>query len=410
MKVMPSAAVLSPPTGGVLIASSNTSWREQVLNSLPRSGGPVHQVWGGADALVKLETGNWQILFLDRRLPDLDAEELLEIIRRRFPGIEVVLLDSHASTPLAFSSSPASRTTLRGDTISSLALVPDKQAWNAPCAMNRARECEPLPGMVGSAPSMQQLYRLTRRVAGRRTTVLIVGATGTGKELVARALHQLSPRSARPFVTVNCAAIPESLLESELFGYTRGAFTGAVQSHVGRIQSAQGGTLFLDEIGELPLSLQAKMLRFLEQKEVQRLGSTTVDRVDVRILAATNADLELLVANGKFREDLLYRLSAFPLSIPPLCERVEDIVMLADYFLALEAAAESRIALQITAAAARRLQVHHWRGNVRELQHVLERASILAEGNDWIEPEHLFFASPYSRKVVTEHAFSRETV
>ena len=405
---MTTAAVLSPPIGGVLIASPNTFWREQVLNSLPQTRGPVHQAWGGADALVKLETGNWQILFLDRRLPDLDAEELLEIIRRRFPGIEVVVLDSDSGSPPLSLVSPARG---RGEPSMPAQSRPGTGIREMePTREEAAHEPESLPGMIGDAASMQQLYRLTRLVAGRQTTVLIVGATGTGKELVARALHQLSPRSARPFVVVNCAAIPETLLESELFGHTRGAFTGAVQSHGGRIQSAQGGTLFLDEIGELPLSLQAKLLRFLEQKEVQRLGSTTVDRVDVRILAATNAELESLVEEGKFRADLFYRLSAFPLAIPSLSERVEDIVTLAKHFLTLEAEATKRRSPQLTGDAAQLLQAHPWKGNVRELQHVMERAAIFAGENEWIGPEHLFLARAVPRRAAPEPAVLRGSV
>ena len=176
---------------------------------------------------------------------------------------------------------------------------------------------EPLPGMIGNSQAMQSIYRLARLVAPRTTTVLIVGQTGSGKELVARALHALSPRSMKPFVAVNCAAIPEALLESELFGHARGAFTGAVQAQVGRIPAAHGGTLFLDEVSELPLGMQAKLLRFLEQKEVQRLGTSDVTHVDVRVVAASNVDLAGRAGRGDFREDLFYRLAAFPLELPP---------------------------------------------------------------------------------------------
>jgi transcriptional regulator with GAF, ATPase, and Fis domain len=272
---------------------------------------------------------------------------------------------------------------------------------HAEAAMHRAGSLSPavpapgpLPGMIGSSEAMQPVYRLVRLVAPRTTTVLIAGDTGTGKELVARALHALSPRAAKPFVVVNCAAIPETLLESELFGHTRGAFTGAVQAQLGRIPAAHGGTLFLDEVSELPLGMQAKLLRFLEQKEIQRLGTCEVTRVDVRVLAASNVDLAARAARSEFRQDLFYRLSAFPIELPSLAARRADIVPLAEHFLACMAAAMEMRAPQLSAETIRVLERHPWGGNVRELQHVMERASILVEGGDILQPEHLFFAYP----------------
>lgn len=300
---MTTAPILSQSSdGGVLIASPSTFLRKQVLRSFDESGRVVHEASGGAEALVQLENGDWQVLFLDRRLPDLDAEELIDIIKRRFPGIEVVLLDSDSGQALPI---------YRESPTSDLGGAPQSDAvgagdWISERVQRPAElpEVEPLPGMIGSAGSMMHLYHMVRLIAPRTTTVLVLGATGTGKELVASALHKLSPRAARPFVIVNCAAIPEALLESELFGHVRGAFTGAVQSHLGRIQAASGGTLFLDEIGEMPAGLQAKLLRFLEQKEIQRLGSADSQRVDVRVVAATNQDLLEKVDQGSFREDL----------------------------------------------------------------------------------------------------------
>lgn len=249
----------------------------------------------------------------------------------------------------------------------------------------------PLPGMIGSSEAMRRIYRLAQLVAPRLTTVLIVGPTGTGKELVARALHALSPRATKPFVAVNCAAIPETLLESELFGHIRGAFTGAVQAQLGRVAAAHGGTLFLDEVGELPLGMQAKLLRFLEQKEVQRLGSSDLTRVDVRVIAASNVDVAERASRGEFREDLFYRLSAFPLELPPLSKRRADIVPLAEYFLACMATAANAPCPRLSAEAAVILESHSWKGNVRELQHVMERASILSENHDTVLGEHLYF-------------------
>jgi DNA-binding NtrC family response regulator len=378
--------------GGVLVASPSTFLRKQVLRSFDESGRVVHEASGGAEALVQLENGDWQVLFLDRRLPDLDAEELIDIIKRRFPGIEVVLLDSDSGQALPI---------YRESPTSDLGALPSDAVGAADWISERVQrppelpEVEPLPGMIGSAGSMMHLYHMVRLIAPRTTTVLVLGATGTGKELVASALHKLSPRAARPFVIVNCAAIPEALLESELFGHVRGAFTGAVQSHLGRIQAASGGTLFLDEIGEMPAGLQAKLLRFLEQKEIQRLGSADSQRVDVRVVAATNQDLLEKVDQGGFREDLYYRLSAFPIELPPLAERVSDVLPLAEHFLARALPQAKNLRIRISREAARVLENHSWPGNVRELQHVIERAAILSEGESMIGPEHMHF--PFRR-------------
>lgn len=367
--------------GGALIASPNNVLRQRILESLDGRRRSVQHVTGGAEALLKLEEGDWQVLFLDRRIPDLDCEELVATIQRRFPEIQMVLLDSHAPLPAAHGDHSPDRAEL---------WEPEPREHDED---KNEEECryQPLPGMIGTSEAMQRLYRLAQLVAPRTTTVLIVGPTGSGKELVARALHRLSPRASKPFVAVNCAAIPEALLESELFGHARGAFTGAVQAQAGRIPAAHGGTIFLDEISELPLGMQAKLLRFLEQKEVQRLGTAELTRVDVRVLAASNVDLAGRAGRGEFREDLFYRLSAFPLQLPPLTERRTDIVPLAEHFLACMAAAMSVPAARLSAEAARILETHPWKGNVRELQHVMERASILVEDGNTVLSEHLYF-------------------
>jgi len=391
------------PSGGALIASPSSALREQVLQRLNGRCRPVQQAVGGAEALVTLEKYDCEVLFLDRRLPDLDAEELIAIVERRFPGTQVVMLDSDGNVPIeggTASESEKDSWPRRGPGPDGIRRETGLSETGHHAAGFHAPERieplpEPLPGMIGTSEAMGRVYRLVRLVAPRPTTVLVAGATGTGKELVARALHSLSPRAGKPFAVVNCAAIPEALLESELFGFARGAFTGAVQSQIGRIHAAHGGTLFLDEVSELPLSMQAKLLRFLEQKEIQRLGSPDLVRVDVRVIAASNADLVSRVAQGAFREDLFFRLSAFPIILPPLAERRADIAVLAEYFLACMAAAMSMPCPRLSPDAVCILEDSAWKGNVRELQHVMERASILVENGDTVLPEHLSFSYSY---------------
>ena len=247
----------------------------------------------------------------------------------------------------------------------------------------------PLPGMVGESPAILELARLVRLVAPRSASVLIEGETGTGKELVAKAVHTLSARANKPYVVLNCAAIPESLLEAELFGHTRGAFTGAVQSRMGRIEAANGGTLFLDEIGEMPLALQAKMLRFLESGELQRVGDNESVRVDVRIVSATHQHLRQLTSERAFRLDLYHRLAVFPVYIPALRERMEDVLPLAAYLLAK--LGEEMPVKRLSVGAAMKLMEHDWPGNVRCLAHVLERGAILAEDRREIAREEIQF-------------------
>ncbi len=413
---MTTSPIFAAHAGGVLVASASTSFREQVRHSLDDRRCPVQEVLGGAEALVKLESGDWQVLFLDRRLPDLDSEELIQIIRQRFPGIEVVLLDSDSGQALPMPRPEADHPLRSPVARDASSFRPDHGnaklcAWPSAAGAPLPVEplpVEPLPGMIGAADSMQHAYRLARLVAPRTTTVLILGPTGTGKELVARAIHQLSPRAAKPLVVVNCAAIPEALLESELFGHTRGAFTGALQASMGRIPAAQGGTLFLDEVGELPLTLQAKLLRFIEHKEVQRLGSSELMRMDVRIVAATNADLPRRVEENKFRSDLYYRLSAFPVELPPLAGRGADIARLAEYFLDRVAAACEIATPFLSAEAVRVLESQPWEGNVRELQQVMERAYILCDGGEGILPRHLYFFSGGRQRVYGDDALSAE--
>ncbi|QDV87720.1 Transcriptional regulatory protein ZraR [Stieleria magnilauensis] len=240
----------------------------------------------------------------------------------------------------------------------------------------------PLPGIIGNGSAMREVYRITRRVAVSNASVLVLGETGVGKELIAGAVHQLSHRSGRPFVRVNCGALSESLLESELFGHVRGAFTGAVSNRTGRFEAAQGGTIFLDEINSTSLTLQVKLLRVLQEKEFERVGDTTTLRTDVRIIAASNRDLMGEVRGGRFREDLYWRLNVVPIEIPPLRDRRDDIPALVSHFLDYYNELNDRYVAHIGPGTMEALRDYHWPGNVRELQNYVERAVVMAETDE----------------------------
>lgn len=378
-----------------IVASPDSSFRQRMVRQLATGNRCVFEASGGAEALALVEEGACQTLLLDQVLPDLNVAELVAIIRARHPEVEIQMLNSQAGPELAIDDME-----LPSDSNQLFRLLQNSREPRIPQELpdptdrlvshSHARKAnvDPLPGMTGRSPSLQRVYRLAKLVAPRQTTVLLTGETGTGKELVARALHVLSPRRERPFVVINCAAIPEPLLEAELFGYNRGAFTGAFQSRMGRIQMAHSGTLLLDEVGDLPLSMQAKFLRFLQEGEVQRLGSSDALRIDVRVIAATNANLRRLMKEGLFREDLYYRLAVFPLEIDPLRLRREDIAPLSERFLDIFSQEAHVPARRFSSAAAQALEQYSWPGNVRELRQVIERAFILAEEERELQLEH----------------------
>jgi transcriptional regulator with GAF, ATPase, and Fis domain len=368
----------------ILVASADSAFRKQLIKRPAYMQALSEEAVGGAHALATLTHFSCDSVLLDRHLPDLDPAEVAAIIRQRYPQIEVEFVDSRAGSDVIAHAETVQASECRPP----LARTPDLLGLELQATSSYCEVANALPGMLGSSRAIQQLYRLARMVAPRDTAVLITGETGTGKELVAEAIHKLSPRADHPFVVVNCAAIPEALFEAELFGYSRGAFTGAVQSRLGRIHVAQGGTLFLDEIGELPLSMQAKLLRFLQNGEVQRLGSSEVYRVDVRVVCATNLHLLDHVRAKQFRQDLYYRLAIFPLSIPPLRERAEDVAALSAHFLAHFSSDNSVPCKYLSPSALELLQSAKWEGNVRELQHALERAFILAGNESTLSVEH----------------------
>jgi DNA-binding NtrC family response regulator len=364
--------IIEPNPARLLVASADPNFRSQFSIEALQPESDVDHALSGAHALAKLNSRSFDTLILDRQLPDLNVHEVAQLVRRRFPQINVKIVDGISETVAPTQPQPE----------------PEPPEKLSPLKSEELTEPEGLPAMVGRGRAMQRIYKLSRLVASRDTTVLITGETGTGKELVARGIHQISRRANNPFVVVNCAAIPETLLEAELFGHARGAFTGAVQSRVGRIHNAHSGTLFLDEIGDLPLTMQAKLLRFLQDGEVQRLGSSDVFRVDVRVVCATNVNLLHQVKQKLFRQDLYYRIAVFPVELPPLRERPEDIGLLAEKFLADLCSEASVPSKRLSASSVAFLRQSHWPGNVRELQHAVERAFILAGPETQIHVEH----------------------
>src|ERR1700677_620008 len=373
-------------TIGVLLVSPNSRLRLQLREKLRQPRWNLTEAASGAEALECLHEIVSEILLLDPLLPDLESIEFSAMVREQFPSVQILTVNSHTGQPILGASSP---TTLSAQLTEVLYCGGNVQPNSSPAQLRRALAgndsgSRGIRGMVGDTEPMQRVYELTSMVARRDTTVLVTGESGTGKDLIAQAIHLISPRQKQPLVVINCAAIPEPLLEAELFGYVKGSFTGAVQSRIGRIHAAHGGTLFLDEIGDMPLSLQSKILRFLEQGEVQRIGGNDNLKVDVRVVAATNADLHGLVKQHLFREDLYYRLAIFPIKLPPLRERLGDVEKLAEAFLVKFCPGAT-----LSCGAVEALCRHDWPGNVRELRNVVERASIFVGGEREILPQHI---------------------
>ena len=388
MPVTPFARQEDRVATNVFVVSSNVRLRESLQEKLVHPRWHVIEAGSGAGALeVLYRHGDGEgVLLLDPMLPDLDPDEFHGMIQRRFPKTQVITMNSRTGQMVVEdgASTPVSKWLME---LVNADGTGGKDRWRAADSetpRGLAKEKSTLRGMIGDSEPMQRAYELTRMVAARDTTVLITGESGTGKDLIAQEIHQISPRRKQPFVVVNCSAIPESLLEAELFGYTKGAFTGAVQSRIGRIHAAHGGTLFLDEIGDMPLSLQSKLLRFLEQGEVQRLGGNDNLKVDVRVVAATNVKLKQQMEKQLFRDDLYYRLAVFPIQLPPLRDRMEDLEELVAAFIARFSAGKV-----LSVEALEVLQQHHWPGNVRELRNVIERATILAGCGQEIRAEHI---------------------
>ena len=442
--VLPSPARIRPRTA--LVASADRSFRQRLTHILTGLRWQVREAEGGAQAWAEAENAPVEAVIVDSWLPDLDVNEFLRDFRGSFPNVDLLTASGAAqqdgprgpyrqellyamrrsqdtdtaawntapalnqpgvqpgsqsgyqsgfqsSSQSSSQASPQSGSdTDRWPIAPPLAVVPSavKSALRAEMpARSEAAASERLPELIGNAHCMLEVSRRVRLVAPRMTPVLIEGPTGSGKELVAEAVHRLSARSRNSFVAINCAAIPESLLEAELFGHTRGAFTGAVQGRTGRIEAADGGTLFLDEIGEMPLALQSKLLRFVECGELQRVGDNETVKVDVRIIAATHRPLAEHAQTGTFRSDLYYRLAVFLIRTPALSEHSEDLPLLVEHFM--QKMGRETPVKRVEEAAMAKLAAHDWPGNVRELEHVLERGMILAGEEPVLTAEEIDF-------------------
>jgi len=380
----------------ILIVEDRDSLREMLRHALEAQDHTVLEARDAAEALEQLRRARPVVVLTDLKLPVGDGFEVLRAAKEIDPELPVVVMTAYGSIQDAV-------TAMREGAMDFLAkpVEPDHLLLMVERAIAQRRlatenillrqelaERRGAPRVIGDDARLQQVSQQLHRAAATETTVLLEGESGTGKELFARGLHALSPRADGPFVAINCAAIPETLLETELFGHEKGAFTGAVGRKPGRFELAHRGTLFLDEIGELPIGLQAKILRALEEKEFERVGGTQSLHVDVRVVAATNRNLRKRVAEQQFRQDLYFRLSVFPIQIPPLRERGSDVLVLARHFVERFRGDLKKPTLSLSSAAIDELQRYPWPGNVRELQNCIERAVILCEG-DAIQPQHL---------------------
>lgn len=381
----------------VLFVDDETPLREFMRCELPRLGHEVTVCPDGKAAVKAMEKTTFDAAILDLRMPGMSGLEVLEVLKKVSPDTEAVVMTGHASIETATMAMRLGA----ADYITKPCKLADIEAVLTRAAdrrdlkhknlalESRVQKAEGPSVMVGSAPAMQEVNRFMAMVAPTEATVLILGETGCGKELAARTLWQLSRRAAMPFIPVNCGALAEHLVESELFGHRRGSFTSADKDHKGIFEVANGGTVFLDEVGELPKNVQVKLLRFLESKEVRRVGDSQPFRSDVRVLCATNRDLRQMILDDQFREDLYFRINTFEVRLPPLRERRPDIAHLALHLLARAAQRPAeQVASLLSPEVMRVLQEHDWPGNVRELANVMEHAFILAGGGR-ITPEHL---------------------
>jgi len=366
----------------VLIVEDDLDFQKKVADSLIGHGYKVKCVTDGSAALKALESCRARLIVSDVKMRPMDGQKLLETLKTRFPNLPVLLMTAHATVEKAVKAIQTGAADYMSKPFPLEQLVDKVEQTIAP-------EASSFGELPSNDSSMKDVVALAGRVAKSEATVLIQGESGTGKEVLSRFIHKNSSRSKQPFIAINCAAIPENMLEAMLFGYEKGAFTGAYQASPGKFEQAQGGTILLDEISEMNILLQAKLLRVLQEKEVERLGGRKTISLDVRVLATTNKDLRELVNDGRFREDLLYRINVFPLNIPPLRERKADISSLAKTMIARHYVGEQSVPT-LSPTAVKQLENHHWKGNVRELENVIQRALIMSTGDTIAEADLIF--------------------
>ena len=386
----------------LLVVDDELGMRQFLTHLLQREGHMVRVAGNGNEAMALLREERADVLLSDVRMPDMGGIDLLKAARELLPDIEVIMMTAFANVDTArdafllgafdFVQKPFDNDLLKETVARALAKVSLVREREALLEENKAliqgqRTRGKLGNIIGRSARMLSLYQMIETVAQVPSTVLVTGESGTGKELVARAIHDMSPRAEKPFVSVNCGAFTETLLESELFGYVKGSFTGANANRKGLFEAANSGTIFLDEIGEMSSAMQVKLLRVLQERKVRPVGATEETNVDTRVIAATNRDLASMVSAGTFREDLYYRISVIPIELPPLRERSEDISELANHFVQKFCAPTGR-KLGVSENAMRLLERYSWPGNVRELEHTIERAVAL-EHTSMIEPERL---------------------
>jgi two-component system response regulator PilR (NtrC family) len=376
---------MTPRTGDILIVDDERSMREFLGIYLRREGYRIEAAPGGTEAMAALKSRTFDLVITDLRMPDGDGLQILSEAKRLHPDTEVIVVTAFSTTETAIAAMKAGAHDYltKPFKIDEVTLVVDRAMEKRRLARDNLALRDEIKGrykldrLLGKSQPMQRVFDLLTKVASTRTSVLLVGESGTGKELAARALHELSPRTG-PFVAVNCGAIPETLLESELFGHVKGSFTGAGTDKQGLFEAANGGTLLLDEVADLPVAMQVKLLRVLQERKVKPVGGVTEREVDVRIVAATNRDLEAEVDKATFRQDLYYRLNVIQVRLPPLRERREDLPLLVDHFVRKFSAEHGRPVTSATPEVMSALMTYHFPGNVRELENMIERAVTLA--------------------------------